>query len=282
MVAKVIAHGATREQARRRLIAGLRSTVLLGPTTNKTFLLDLLGHPAFVGGEITTNFVEHDPSARELGRMPEAPSSEVIALAGLLWLESRRDPRHTRPGMPTAWTNSHAMRASFDLRCGAWTWTLVAEQRGSSWLMSIGEASSLRMRMLAHDGVHLRFECDARQRTAHFAWATSGELQLELDAWTWTFTEHRPHEGGASSEGSDGTVRAPTMGRVLAVAVALGQTVEVGARLLTLEAMKIESIVLAPIAGTIVELRAAVGEQVDKRQVLVKIEPTPNGGLTQP
>jgi len=83
-------------------------------------------------------------------------------------------------------------------------------------------------------------------------------------------------EAAASSEGSDGTVRAPTMGRVLAVAVELGQVVELGARLLTLEAMKIESTVLAPVAGTIVELRAGVGEQVDKRQVLVKIEPTPN------
>jgi geranyl-CoA carboxylase alpha subunit len=176
--------------------------------------------------------------------------------------------------MPVAWTNAHARLASFDLRCGANTWTVRAEQRGSSWSMAIGEGEARTMRVLAHDGVHLRFESDARQRTAHFAWTELGELQLELDAATWTFAEHRPHESGASSEGSDGTVRAPTMGRVLAVAVALGQTVELGARLLTLEAMKIESTVLAPIAGTIVELRAAVGDQVDKRQVLVKIEPT--------
>ena len=276
MVAKVIAHGATREQARRRLIAGLRSTVLLGPTTNKVFLLDLLAHPAFVGGEVTTNFVEHDPSARALGKLPEAPEADALALAGLLWLESRRDPRHARPGMPAGWTNSHALRASFDLRCGARTWTIAIEARGKHWQVSTGEGEARSVRVLAHDGVHLRFECDARQRTAHFAWTPSGELQLELDARTWTFAEHRPHEAAASSEGSDGTVRAPTMGRVLAVAVELGQVVELGARLLTLEAMKIESTVLAPVAGTIVELRAGVGEQVDKRQVLVKIEPTPN------
>jgi biotin carboxyl carrier protein len=150
---------------------------------------------------------------------------------------------------------------------------LTIEQRGASWQINGGEGPRL-MRVLAHDGVHLRFECDARQRTAHFAWTDAGELQLELGVHTWTFAEHRPYEAAATSEGSDGTVRAPTMGRVLKVAVTLGEVVEVGTRLLTLEAMKIESIVLAPIAGTVAELRIAVGDQVDKRQVLVKIEPT--------
>jgi geranyl-CoA carboxylase alpha subunit len=196
-------------------------------------------------------------------------------LAGLIWLETHRDPRHARPGMPAAWSNSHSTRASFELRCGARSWRISAEQRGSSWSISTGTSSS-SLRVLGHEGVQLRFECDARRRTAHFAWADTGELQLELDAYTWTFAEHRPHESAANSEGSDGTVRAPTMGRVLAVAVALGQVVESGARLLTLEAMKIESTVLAPIAGTIAELRIAVGDQVDKRQVLVKIEPASN------
>jgi geranyl-CoA carboxylase alpha subunit len=272
MVAKVIAHGATREQARRRLIAGLRDTVLLGPTTNKKFLLDLLRLPAFIEGEVTTDFVEHDPRARDLGRMTESPDAETIALAGLVWLEANRDPRHVRPGAAATWTNAHGRLASFDLRCGTRNWNVRAEQRGASWQISTAEGPRL-MRVLGHDGVNLRFECDARQRTAYFAWTDAGELQLELDAQTWTFAEHRPHEVAAASEGSDGTVRAPTMGRVLKVAVALGEVVEAGARLLTLEAMKIESIVLAPIAGTITELRIAVGDQVDKRQVLVKIEP---------
>jgi geranyl-CoA carboxylase alpha subunit len=276
MVAKVIAHGATREQARRRLIAGLRSTVLLGPTTNKKFLVDLLAHPAFVGGEVTTNFVEHDASARELGRLPSEPEPELVALAGLLWLEASRERSHEQPGMPSAWTNSHATRALLELRCGAKPWTIAADQRGSGWQLHVG-ASSFAMRVLASPeaerGAQVRYECDARQRTAAFAWTEQGELLLELDAITWTFAEHRPHEGSAAAEGSDGVIRAPTMGRVLAVAVTLGQRVEAGARLLTLEAMKIESTVLAPIAGTIAELRVAPGDQVDKRALLVTITP---------
>ena len=57
MIAKVIAHGATREEARRRLIKALRDTVVLGPTTNRHFLIRLLEHPEFAAGKATTAFL---------------------------------------------------------------------------------------------------------------------------------------------------------------------------------------------------------------------------------
>ncbi len=57
MIAKVIAHGGTREEARLRLIHALRKTVVLGPTTNRHFLIRLLEHPEFVAGRATTAFI---------------------------------------------------------------------------------------------------------------------------------------------------------------------------------------------------------------------------------
>ena len=57
MIAKVIAHGATREEARTRLVRALRETVVLGPTTNRHFLICLLEHPEFAAGKATTAFL---------------------------------------------------------------------------------------------------------------------------------------------------------------------------------------------------------------------------------
>jgi geranyl-CoA carboxylase alpha subunit len=57
MIAKVIAHGATREGARARLVQALRETVALGSTTNRHFLIRLLDHPEFAAGEATTAFI---------------------------------------------------------------------------------------------------------------------------------------------------------------------------------------------------------------------------------
>ena len=62
------------------------------------------------------------------------------------------------------------------------------------------------------------------------------------------------------------------MGRVLALFVEPGARVEPGQRLATLEAMKIESSITTPIAGTVAEVRVRVGDQVEKRQVLLNIQ----------
>ena len=58
MIAKLVSHGATRDEARRQLIAGLEHIVAFGVTTNQAFLAGCLRHPAFAAGEATTAFIE--------------------------------------------------------------------------------------------------------------------------------------------------------------------------------------------------------------------------------
>ncbi|HVI03090.1 MAG TPA: biotin/lipoyl-containing protein, partial [Enhygromyxa sp.] len=279
MVAKLIAHGATREQARRRLLLGLHKTALLGPTHNKQFLRALLEHPAFVGGEITIDFVESSAAEAALNG-PSAPASETAkAVAAVLWLETLRDHSHPRPGVPVAWHSAHRASSTLELRSGDTVTVLELLPTGGedgrpSWLVLQKGAPELNLRILENDGLALRFEADGHHSTAHYAWTADGELQLELDG-SHTFAEHRPHEQRSSArDGSDGNVRAPTMGRVLALRVAVDQAVELGAPLLTLEAMKIESVITAPVAGRITEIRVKVGDQVDKAQLLIQITPT--------
>ena len=57
MIAKIIAHGATRDETRRKLIHGLEHTVAFGVITNQAFLAACLRHPAFAAGEATTAFI---------------------------------------------------------------------------------------------------------------------------------------------------------------------------------------------------------------------------------
>jgi geranyl-CoA carboxylase alpha subunit len=286
MVAKLIAHGATREQARRRLLLGMSQTVLLGPTHNKAFLAKLLRHPAFVAGEITIDFVERPEAVAQLNAAPEPASASAKALAAVLWMETLRDPSHPRPGYPVAWHSASASMSTLELRCGEAKHRLelspsAGEDNRPRWVVREhgqppSEAVTLRI-LDGHSlgGLAVRFELDGHQRTAYFAWTPEHELQLELDGRSHSFAEHRPHEGGDlfGADGSDGRILAPTMGRVLALAVAPNQAVEVGAPLLTLEAMKIESVITAPVAGTVTEIRVAVDDQVDKRQLLIVLTP---------
>ncbi|NVB36961.1 ATP-grasp domain-containing protein [Pseudenhygromyxa sp. WMMC2535] len=308
MVAKVIAHGATREQARRRLLLGLRDTALLGPRTNKRFLMDLLEHPAFVEGQVTTAFVESElETTGSLGR-PRTAAAALVATAAMIWTETVREGGHGRPGFEPGWRSAHQGASVIELRFeDAGGEQLVrAELRPTGggvgpvrWWVGLrrisdppsdpevgaeageGEALWIRaehsLRSLEHDGLRLRVDVDGLQSSCVYAWTAAGELQLEHDGLRLRFAEHRPHEDMAqgSADGSDGVIRAPTMGKILSVDIAEGQRIGAGERLLVMEAMKIESTLLSPIAGTIRELRVGAGEQVDNNQVLVVIEPEP-------
>ncbi len=105
MIAKVIAHGATREEARVRLVRALAETVVLGPTTNRHFLIRLLEHPDFAAGEATTAFlVKHQfprpRSATPTGRPPPIscgrprPQKYPASMRG--WRNSNPEPTPIR------------------------------------------------------------------------------------------------------------------------------------------------------------------------------------------
>jgi biotin carboxyl carrier protein len=69
-----------------------------------------------------------------------------------------------------------------------------------------------------------------------------------------------------------GEVPSPLSGRVAAIAVQVGQSVKEGEQLLTLEAMKMNTLVFAPRAGKVAEIKATVGAAVEEGQLLVRLE----------
>lgn len=81
MIAKVIAHGTDRADAIRKLDAALADTIILGVTTNLPFLRDVLAHPAFQGGEVTTDFIEREFAAWQPRRAHHAAALIAAALA---------------------------------------------------------------------------------------------------------------------------------------------------------------------------------------------------------
>jgi geranyl-CoA carboxylase alpha subunit len=109
MIAKVIIHGATREEARVRLVRALAETVVLGPTTNRHFLIRLLEHPDFAAGEATTSFlVKHRFPAPEIGE------AHWTAAANLLWQASAAN----YPPSMRGWRNSNPEPTPIRLSAG--------------------------------------------------------------------------------------------------------------------------------------------------------------------
>ena len=119
MIAKVIASGATREEARRRLVKALRDTVVLGPTTNRHFLIRLLEHPEFAAGQATTAFI-----GKHSFPTPEVSERHWTLAATLLWRHSAgRYPAELR-----GWRNSNPEPTRIKLAVDETARTLLVER----------------------------------------------------------------------------------------------------------------------------------------------------------
>src|SRR5260221_10223750 len=111
MIAKLISHGATRDEARRRLICGLERTVAFGVTTNQAFLAACLRHPAFASGEATTAFIAKYRDDL-LARRKDAASEAALAALLLHMTDANAPP--WRRGRTLAATFAIPVRIELD------------------------------------------------------------------------------------------------------------------------------------------------------------------------
>ena len=248
LLAKIVASGADREEARRRLLRAIESTRALGLVTNKEFLLRLLATDTFVEGRTTTDFVERWMEEERAGSS-SAPAA-LPALAALL-------------------LSGAGERAIGGERAGgrAMPWSLTVDD-GSTSTEVRGESMSLELLSIGND--ELVYLEDGVRRSA--AYARDGDaVWIESGGSSGCY---RARAAGVRPAGAadDGELRAPMAAQVVAVEVAAGDQVKPGAALVTLRAMKLEHRIAAPRAALVREVLVREGDQVAFRQVLVRLE----------
>jgi geranyl-CoA carboxylase alpha subunit len=263
LLAKIVAHGATREEARRRLVSALRDTLALGIETNRRFLVDCLSHPAFVAGDTSTAFIErHFPAPARRKAMPEA---RMIALAAALIGGA------AEPGAG-AWHSSGKVSSPMMLSSGETKIALGFSSGDAGRCRIAWNGESHDLEILAIDGTRIRFLADGLVDMARFAWE-EGALLLSLDGVSHRFEDVllAPRDGNAAA--GAGAALAPMTGMIAAVRVKPGDAVRKGQCLVILEAMKMEHEILAPRDGMVASVLVAPGEQVVTRKLLVELAP---------
>ncbi|MGC5701042.1 acetyl/propionyl/methylcrotonyl-CoA carboxylase subunit alpha [Pseudomonas sp. NFXW11] len=272
LLGKLIAHGANREEARRKLLRGVEDCLLLGLHSNKRLLANLLRHPVFASGEFSTAFIaEHfadDPSLQ-----PLVPSAADLAIgAALLYQHSAL----AHAGPLSAWRNNAGVPLCYRLGHHDRQWTLQLNPSTSGLLQVQLEQEQLEQEQLAlkiidADGRYATLELDGiRRRYAYQVqdgdiWLDSGNAGLHLQDLT-----RAPVQGqqGAHS----GTLKAPMDGAIVDVLVSEGMRVSQGQLLLVLEAMKMEHPLKAGIDGVVTRLQVNLGDQVKNRQILLEVQ----------
>jgi len=264
LLAKIIALGATREVARRRLVAALRDLIVLGIETNRRFLVDCLSHPAFAAGEVSTAFIErHLPPA---ARRRPAPDARLVALAAaLIGGGTKRDFSH--------WHSSGAASSPMVLQSGETKIALDFAEDGAGRYRVAWRGETRALEILAVDGSAVRFLADGLVETAHFA-REEGTLLLALDGIMHRFEDVQLAARDGAGASAAGAALAPMTGTIAAVRVKAGDAVRKGQCLVILEAMKMEHEIVAPRDGTVAAVLVAPGEQVMTRKLLIELAPT--------
>ena len=259
MIAKIIAHGATRDEALDRLSHALEETLVAGPSTNAAFLRALCNAPEFRGGAFDTGFIE--ANLARLGAAPREFDASVV-LIGAERLLARR-PRKGASNDP--WSVADGFE-------------LTGRRSVGVDILIDGRPAPLIER--SADGVTKLVFADLR---APAAAASNALVRLvETDKAVFVLSRGRqtelrlvdPLDGEMEAAGSgSGQVEAPMHGRLLALFVEEGEIVAQGARVAIVEAMKMEHSLAAPRAGRVVRIGAAVGAQVEQGARLMTIEP---------
>ncbi len=255
MLAKIVAHGATREEARLRLLRAVEKTFIAGVVTNRDFLIDALSRPTFVEGRATTAFVTEAPF------VPTKPDRLAFALAAALFVE------HGPPAAPTAGWRAAPAR----LACDGEERRLSVRRQGEATIVAI-DSEEVVFQSLAFGDGEARFAIDGV--TSRAAYAREGDdLWLDAGGATRRFADRTYAPPRAKESDADGFVRSPVSGVVASVEAKAGDVVKRGQALATVEAMKMHHAILAPLDGVISEAHAMAGKQTLARALLFAIAP---------
>ena len=271
MIAKVIAHGATREQALNRLVEALSDSQIAGAVTNLDFLVALSRHEGFAAGQVDTGLIDRDLSAL-LAQGPTPP--HVLALAALGGLGLLDD----RPS-PDPWAQLIGWRHWAE---GTQHVELEAQGEGLSFAVSILGARHFRVQGDSLDlslsatptSSKTRFEltCEGNSFAVGLI-RTGNSIAVFADGRSFGFEVPDPLVQVDAAGVAANAIQAPMPGLVQQVFAQAGQAVTQGEPLLVLEAMKMEHRLGAPRDGVVLDVLAAVGDQVADGTVLVTLEP---------
>ena len=281
MIAKLIVHGATREAALARMGEALASWRIVGVANNVAFLARLVATASFAQADLDTGLIEREHEA--LFGADAAPPDHAWLLAALAELAGEATAAAARADAHSPWAasdgwrlNGHAVRR-LGFEHGGETREIEAVAKGPGrWALTLGGREVEATAETgggggARDGSFVAVLGGHRINAAVFAHGERLHVFASGRSFALRFLDPLAAAGAGHEEEGGGLV-APMPGKVIALLATAGATVEKGAPLLVLEAMKMEHTISAPRAGKLLRFRYAAGDQVGEGAELVEFE----------
>lgn len=268
MIAKFIAYGNDRQEALGRLRRALldSAVVIRGGASNKAFLLELLSNPDVVSSNVDIGWLDRLTAERGTSMRPLADIALLRAAIDVyeeeLAIEKSQFYAGAARGRPVV---SPEIGHAVELACGGQSYELQVFKLGPNVYRVRVEGKELEA-ALERQGAYSGWLRCAGTRHRVISIVDGSTHLVEVDGM--------PHR---ISRDEGGMVRAPSPAVVLSIIAAEGQSVQLGDKLLVLEAMKMEMAVTAPFAGKIRSIEVLPNQQVDAGAPLVMLEQESDG-----
>jgi propionyl-CoA carboxylase alpha chain/3-methylcrotonyl-CoA carboxylase alpha subunit len=265
MIAKLIVHADTREAAAAKLAEAAGEVEVWPVKANAGFLKRCLEHPRFVAGDVDTGFI-----AAEEAALQPSESDEMTLAALTLVAEAAADRVESGADRFSPWGGQPGLSYGVRLNAppAATVWARVDGRGVSAPVTPVETGWRGPGGAVAHVGFD---QVQAGERLFGYLAVDDGFV-LFVDGEARRVTPHRAAVGGAGGAVSDGSLRAPMPGKIVAAPVKAGDKVVKGQPVVVLEAMKMEHALTAPFDGVVESAPAAVGEQVTEGAVLAVVK----------
>ncbi|MBA2676461.1 acetyl/propionyl/methylcrotonyl-CoA carboxylase subunit alpha [Ramlibacter sp.] len=268
MIAKLIVHGDTREQALARLDEALAATHIVGLNTNVQFLRHVLKTESFAHANLDTALIQREQAVLFHQQPVALPLAAAAAVAKTLADErgvQDNNPFSRRDG----WRSHGLTRRRFAFEFGGeHSDAVLTYQHDGTLQLDVGGASAPLEFSVAADGIDIRY-AGQRERVSVYSLGETDHVFARRGAAQIESLDLLAHAGEAQAEG--GRLTAPMPGKVISFAVKAGDKVSKGQPLAVMEAMKMEHTIAAPADGVVAELLYAPGDQVAEGAELLKL-----------
>lgn len=280
MIAKLIVHGADRDQARARMLQALAQTQAVGVQTNVAFLSRLMRDSAFAAADLDTGLIEHQRATLLPEPTPADAATLALATAAVLASQGQAqsaphaaapaDPWDTRDG----WRLGGRYQRQLQWIDNGETRHVGVARQGADWTLDSGDGArpfAWRAEQATGPARVLRITLDGRERAGTVV-LHADKAHVFGDGGARVLDLYDPLAHAQDTQGDHGGgLTAPMPGKIISIAVKAGDSVAKGQPLLVMEAMKMEHTISAPADGKVEELFYAVGDQVTEGAELVSI-----------
>jgi propionyl-CoA carboxylase alpha chain len=275
MLAKVVAHAPTREQAARLLARTLAETRVHGVVTNRDLLVGIFREPEFLAGQIDTGYLTRHAPADLMATDPGRDEVHAIAVA-LADQAARRAAAPVLAGLPSGWRNvPNPSEQQVTYHAGgrplAVAYRVITGFAGKTRAeVSVNGGPAVQVLLHGCTADRVDFELDGLRRQVRVDRA--GDVRYADSPLGATALAEQPRFPLHEAHVAAGSLVAPMPGTVVRVQAGVGDTVSAGQVLVVLEAMKMEHSVRAPHAGTVTEIGVSAGQSVDQGTVLAVLD----------